>query len=98
MKEAEKQDYYESIDECLDILLKNSKKGQSIQRYKGLGEMNPGQLWDTTLDPNNRSLLQVTIEDADDANIAFSTLMGDEVPPRRLFIEENALNVGNLDV
>ena len=96
--EAEKQDYYESIEECLDILLKNSKKGQSIQRYKGLGEMNPGQLWDTTLDPNNRSLLQVTIEDADDANIAFSTLMGDEVPPRRLFIEENALNVGNLDV
>ena len=96
--DAESETHFETIGECLNLLLKNAKKGQSIQRYKGLGEMNPGQLWDTTLDPANRSLLQVTIEDADDANLAFSTLMGDEVPPRRQFIEENALNVGNLDV
>jgi len=87
-----------SIHECLEHIVANSKKGQNIQRYKGLGEMNPGQLWDTTLDPMNRSLVRVTLEDELEAEIAFATLMGDEVAPRRLFIEENALNVSNLDI
>ena len=91
---------FESITECLDHILHNSKKGQSIQRYKGLGEMNPAQLWETTLDPNTRSLVKVKVDDTnmDLAIEAFATLMGDEVAPRREFIEENALNVSNLDV
>jgi len=89
---------FSSIHECLEHIVANSKRGQNIQRYKGLGEMNPGQLWDTTLDPSNRSLVRVTLEDELEAEIAFATLMGDEVAPRRLFIEENALNVSNLDI
>lgn len=79
-------------------VMENSKKGLQIQRYKGLGEMNPEQLWETTLDPNIRSLLQVKIAQAEHANEIFSTLMGDVVEPRREFIQENALNVSNLDV
>ncbi|MCZ2327964.1 DNA topoisomerase (ATP-hydrolyzing) subunit B [Bartonella sp. F02] len=82
----------------LESIFTNGKKGITLQRYKGLGEMNAEQLWETTLDPNARSLLQVKINDATDADSLFSRLMGDEVKPRRNFIQDNALRVANLDI
>ncbi len=96
IKEAERQ--IRGPVQLLDSFIEVGRKGLSMQRYKGLGEMNPDQLWETTLDPNARSLLQVKIAHADEAQEVFSTLMGDIVEPRREFIQENALNVTNLDV
>ena len=79
-------------------ILLEGEKGLSLQRYKGLGEMNPEQLWETTLDPTARTMLQVKIEDLSDAEDIFSKLMGDLVEPRREFIQQNALSVENLDI
>ena len=96
--EGEKTETVVSIRSAVDRIMAAARKGLESQRYKGLGEMNPTQLWETTMDPGSRTLLQVKIEDAYEADEIFSTLMGDEVEPRRKFIEENALNVRNLDV
>ena len=88
----------ESIDELVEFFTAAGKKGVAINRYKGLGEMNPDTLWETTMKPEKRTLLQVRAEDHMEADLMFTTLMGDQVEPRRKFIEDNALDVKNLDI
>lgn len=98
LKTEDRQWEVPSTAEVVKTILDVGKQGLSIQRYKGLGEMNPAQLWETTMDPEQRTLLRVQLEDMTGVDEIFTVLMGDEVEPRRKFIETHALEVRNLDV
>ena len=97
-KEDKKEESFASYEAFYDRLISEARKGVLIQRYKGLGEMNPDQLWDTTLNRENRRLIRVTLEDSMKADETFSVLMGEMVEPRKRFIYENALRAGDLDI
>ncbi len=98
LEKGENSIHFDKLEEVNDYILKSAQKGYHVSRYKGLGEMNSEQLWETTMDPERRTLLQVSLDDAIDADHVFSLLMGDDVEPRKKFVTENALNVNNLDV